>query len=399
MRYVAEVLGVFALSLMLSIGCGEGGSAGSGGAGGTGGMPECEGPEDCNDGNECTDDACTDGVCSNTAVGDGTACGDGAGTCQAGSCAGTFACNEQGIRDAIAVSGGPHTFDCDGPTTAVTDAPINIDNNVILDGQGRLTVDGNDDHVVFSIAGPIVSVELRGFQVTRGARGGGTGSGVSNLGGTLMLTNCTVSGNSGGSGVGNWGGNVTLVGSTVSGNAGGLFAGGISNAAGELRLINSTVSGNTTDSDGGGIVSGSFYENHPTLTIINSTISGNQAAMGSGIVFGRTATITNSLVDGDCLGTATSNGYNIESPGNTCGFDPDGTDQINVAAEELNLDELADNGGPTMTHALEAGSVAIDQIPEADCQVSEDQRGLPRPVVIVGPESCDVGSFEVQPAP
>jgi len=52
-----------------------------------------------------------------------------------------------------------------------------------------------------------------------------------------------------------------------------------------------------------------------------------------------------------------------------------------------------------MTHALEPGSVAIDQIPEADCldadgePLTTDQRGEPRP----GGSMCDVGSFEVQP--
>jgi hypothetical protein len=107
-------------------------------------------------------------------------------------------------------------------------------------------------------------------------------------------------------------------------------------------------------------------------------------------------TLVNSLVDGSCEGDAiTSVGYNIESPGDTCGFDPNGTDQFDVSAEELNLGELADNGGPTMTHALGAGSVAIDVIPIDDCEVTEDQRGQPRPET--GGTMCDVGAFEVQP--
>jgi hypothetical protein len=62
-----------------------------------------------------------------------------------------FPCTEQGIRDAIAEGGGPHTFACDGPQTVVTEATIEIDNDVILDGEGNLTVDGNDDHGVFSV--------------------------------------------------------------------------------------------------------------------------------------------------------------------------------------------------------------------------------------------------------
>jgi hypothetical protein len=90
----------------------------------------------------------------------------------------------------------------------------------------------------------------------------------------------------------------------------------------------------------------------------------------------------------------TSDGYNIESPGNTCGFDH-GTDLVNITEGQLDLGELVDNGGPTMTHALGAGSVAIDVIPAVDCGVTEDQRGQPRPET--GGTMCDVGAFEVQP--
>jgi hypothetical protein len=104
------------------------------------------------------------------------------------------------------------------------------------------------------------------------------------------------------------------------------------------------------------------------------------------------------LVDGDCeLGVGpsasiSSNGYTIESPGDTCGFDQP-TDQVSISAEALKLGPLADNGGPTMTHALLPGSVAIDVIPAVMSRVSEDQRGQPRP----GDTMCDVGAFEVQP--
>jgi hypothetical protein len=79
---------------------------------------------------------------------------------------------------------------------------------------------------------------------------------------------------------------------------------------------------------------------------------------------------------------------------------------VDVTAEELNLGPLQDNGGPTMTHALltePSVSVAIDRIPAEDCvdadgePLTTDQRGFKRPGVIVGPESCDVGAFEVQP--
>jgi hypothetical protein len=86
-----------------------------------------------------------------------------------------------------------------------------------------------------------------------------------------------------------------------------------------------------------------------------------------------------------------SNGYNIESPGNTCGFDQTG-DQV---VPDAMLGPLQDNGGPTETHALLPGSPAINQIPEAECEVDTDQRGEPRPET--GGTMCDVGAFEVQP--
>jgi hypothetical protein len=76
----------------------------------------------------------------------------------------------------------------------------------------------------------------------------------------------------------------------------------------------------------------------------------------------------------------------------SCGFDQP-TDQVNVSAEDLKLGPLADNGGPTETHALLPGSVAIDVIPTDMCEVDEDQRGETRP----GGAMCDAGAFEVQP--
>jgi hypothetical protein len=220
------------------------------------------------------------------------------------------------------------------------------------------------------------------------------GAGIQN-GGTLTLTDSTVYENSGsyGGGIQN-AETLTVTNSTVSGNTAVYEGGGILNE-GMLTLTNSTVSGNTAEHSGGGI------SNWDELTLTNTTVSGNEAPQVKGITngFRGTLTTTNTVVEGDCAtesqATTTSGGYNIESPGDTCGFDPDGTDQVGVSAEALNLGPLANNSGPTMTHALLPGSVAIDQIPEADCEVETDQRGEPRPET--GGTMCDVGAFEVQP--
>jgi hypothetical protein len=411
--------------------------------------------------------------CSETAGdgGSGGSAGSGGSGGAGVACEGNVCrCTEAGIRAAIEAGGAdPYTFDCDGPTTVVTAAEIVIDNDVILDGEGNLTVDGDNDHRVFSVPEPepdLVTAELRGFLVTGGSRY--DGGGIAN-GGTLTLTNCTVLGNhesglgnsgtlrlrnsmvSGntsdehGGGIFNVGGTLTLTNSTVSGNTAQYGGGGISNFGGTLMLTNSTVSGNTS-ADGGGIASGyanvtltnstvsgntsdeaggGISHDHGTLTLANSTVSGNSAPQGAGIfmvfgaltltnstVSGNTAgndgsgienihgelTLTNTLVDDDCGGVISgviiSNGYNIESPGDTCGFDH-GTDQVSVSAELLKLGELADNGGPTMTHALGEGSVAIDHIPAVDCEVTEDQRGVMRPQG----SACDVGAVEMEVQP
>jgi len=330
----------------------------------------------------------------------------------------------------------------------VTQAEIFIGNDVILDGGGNLTVDANQTHHGVFLVGSGVTAELREMTVTGGLTYYG-GGGIYNAG-KLTLTNSTVSGNSAewwpftgygggiynngvltltnsrvsgnttwgsGGGIDNWGvvtltnstvsgntayyggglwsdGTLTLTNSTVSGNTAEGFSGGIESQSGTLTLTNSTVSGNTAGFYGGIACAG-------VLTLTNSTVSGNteefDGIVGGINTFGGQGTLTNSLVDGSCQGYYNvSGGYNIESPGNTCGFDQ-GTDQVDVAEGQLNLGPLQDNGGPTMTHALRAGSVAIDVTPEAECldadgePLTTDQRGFPRD------SKCDVGAFEVQP--
>ena len=204
--------------------------------------------------------------------------------------------------------------------------------------------------------------------------------------GTLTATRCTVEGNA----AGTWGGGIRNFGAanvmdtTVSHNTaqGGT---GISNRPGAwMALTNSTVSGN----------GGSGISNWSTLTLASVTVSGNSIYNDGGWITAR-----NTIVDSYCDATplVDSLGGNIESPGNTCGLNPAGTDQVNVLALALNLGPLADNGGSTQTHALLPGSVAIDWIPVGECvnaagfPLLVDQRGASRPS---GP-ACDSGAFEL----
>jgi len=371
-----------------------------------------------------------------------TGCSDDGGTT-----AQVFPCTEQGIRDAVAQGGGPLTFDCGGPQIVVTEAEIVIDNDVILDGEGNLTIVGFHVPTAHRVLSVLKGVKAELHRLATRTYPGYTGIAAPGLAneGTLTIHGCVISGHrpeflfGGGAGIYN-AGEMIIINSTISRNfAGHGSGGGISNA-GTLMLVDSTVSDNGADGDGAGPLGGGIY-NDGEMKIINSTVSGNLTRiefdnLGGGIVNGGWMSIINSsvsgnsadsgdaiaiyswrscadvyteiantLIEGDCDHTTfgsnlpwVSNGHNIESPGDTCGFNQD-TDQVNVTAEQLNLGPLADNGGPTMTHALGAGSVAIDQIPELDCvdadgaPLTTDQRGEPRP----GGTMCDVGAFEVQP--
>ena len=300
-------------------------------------------------------------------------------------------CSEAGINAAIEAGGDdPYTFACDGPQTVVTEAVIEIDNDVILDGEGDLNVEGPGISVIDG-----VTAELRNLTVS-----GGSGNIYND--GTLTIKQVSVLDNVCGAtctrGAIENDGTLTVVNCTVSGNGAGL-GGAIHNGAdGDVTVTNTTVSGN------GGLAE---IVNDGMMMVLSSTVSQDEA--DPAIDVSGTLTMKNTVVDGGCQapdeGTVTSNGYNIESPGNTCGFDQL-TDQVDVTEAQLNLGPLADNGGPTMTHELltePTGSVAIDRIPAEECLDAEgqplltDQRGGERPIAIAGAEPlCDVGAFEVE---
>ncbi|MGB5545951.1 MAG: right-handed parallel beta-helix repeat-containing protein [Polyangiales bacterium] len=330
----------------------------------------------------------------------------------------TFPCTEQGIRNAIAAGGGPHSFECSGPTSVPTAAVILIDNAVILDGGGDLIVDGNDDHRVFEVASD-TTAELRGMTITRGKSSVGAGVFIG-AGADVTLTGCSIVectaddfGTSAGIQVSERA-LLTLIASTISRNV--AFAGGgisVGNGA-TADVLRSTISGNVAqDSVSGGIsVAG-------RLTVTNSTLSGNSPGAiavgpdssttltsttidgvepGSGvptifIVGAGALTMVNSVLSGSCdSDVVVSGGHNIESPGDTCGLGGVG-DAVGVSASQLNLGALQQKGGPTQTHEPASGSVAIDAIDPGDCEVEDDQRGVARPQAA----GCDVGAVEVVP--
>ncbi len=331
------------------------------------------------------------------------------------SCDGTVCpCSEGGILAAIAAGGGPYTFSCDGPTPVILAAEIEIDNDVVLDGEGNLTLDGSMVDLMLRVSLGVTAT-LSGITIKAG-NAGIINDGSLNLAG-VIITDLACGGDQCGIGVWNRG-TMTIMDSTVSNNS--FFNPGaiVNFNDGELTVLRSRISDNRLMQAGisssgnilileseiarnlGGIVSGeasamvvnstfSANENFgidgsPTTTIVNSTIVGSTAVRGQ-------VTMQGTLISGDCENGVTSAGHNIESPGDACGFDRP-TDQVDVTEGELNLGPLQDNGGPTMTHALLPGSVAIDVIPADMCEVDTDQRGVDRPQG----DACDLGSFELE---
>lgn len=232
----------------------------------------------------------------------------------------------------------------------------------------------------------------------------GVGGGIG--GGSVNVTNSTVSDNSGGGILTRI--DSTVTGSTVSGNIGT----GID--ADTVTVTNTTVSGNTS-LDGGGIRVRALVE---TNIIRNSTITNNVADHAGGGIFANLAAavpvgIENSIVAGnfvglggagpDLFGPFLSAGHNLIGiiDGGT-GFTP-GTngDLAGTLANPLDprLGPLANNGGPTQTHALLAGSPAIDRGGNGALDpigLTTDQRGRRRikDGNLDGRAVIDIGAFE-----
>jgi len=238
------------------------------------------------------------------------------------------------------------------------------------------------------------------------------GGGIANYDGTVTLNHSTISNNLAYYGGGLHNEDMMVVrNSTISGNSTPVFGGGIRND-GTLTIHNSTLSGNSAAGNGGGIYSSGI------VTLNNSTVSGNSAEESGGGIFNDLGTLNlhRSLISGNLAGTGAeianfsiinANNYNLFGHSGLSnaqafsGFTPGGTD-ITATSDGTTptpltniLDpNLANNGGPTQTHALVPGSPAVDAAPIAECLPPPinglDQRGVAR-----NDAGCDSGSFEL----
>jgi len=170
-------------------------------------------------------------------------------------------------------------------------------------------------------------------------------------------------------------GNAEIINSTISGNeATGWYGGALFVTDGVVNLTNVTVADNVSPVGAAAdVFVGTFTAANATLTLANSIVSSAQdncffAPWGSGVVT-LTADHNNVLTDATCFAGASD-----------------------LVVADAGLGSLADNGGPTLTHALLAGSPAIDAADDTVCPAT-DQRGVARPQGA----GCDVGAYEFVP--
>lgn len=186
-----------------------------------------------------------------------------------------------------------------------------------------------------------------------------------------------------------------------SGNGGGLLNTGAINQGGVLNIVNSTISHNSAV-QGGGLYNSSVSidDQNPRVTVLHATFFLNNARLADGgsHVYNQGAdaglSVQNTIIDTGipitptlCAGNVggiISLGNNIERF-NSCGFNATG----DLPSTAPMLLALSANGGPTMTHALQSGSPAINGAATAACP-SVDQRGSPRATLM----GCDIGAYE-----
>ena len=264
---------------------------------------------------------------------------------------------------------------------------------------GCETLQENGGGALFNNGGTVAATNA-GFTNDGGALGGA----ISTNGGSVSLTNVSFTGDDG-----YIGGALFTRGGTVTGN-GVLFyndaALATDNAA--AYLYGGTVSfTNTTVADNGGASSrgGGIDNGGATLTLVNDTLSGN--VRGSLLTdSGASTTVENTIlgagfsdgVDYACIASGytddindratanaitTDDGHNIDQDGH-CGL----TGPTDTSGQDPMLAPVFDNGGPTLTQALLAGSPALGDPATANCPIT-DQRGQTRP-----DDKCDVGAFE-----
>ncbi len=283
-----------------------------------------------------------------------------------------------------------------------------VRNNSAIEGAGIRNLYGN------------VAIDLTTVENNTASTSGG---GIANAGGGMIINRTTLRSNS----AGNTGGGITnldamdisssaiysnIAQGTIgpgaapapTGSGGGVY----NDARGNLSLLNTTISNNTAN-EGGGLF------NSREISVVNSTIYDNIAAKANGgfevyacgtkdeakgltcanessdvqtnFINSIVGNSSNSDICNGELSLITSRGNNLETH-NTCGFNQVG-DKVDSDPQFATV--LQNNGGPTLTYALQVGSPAVNAGDANNCP-AVDQRNRLRDLKL---DACDIGAYEI----
>lgn len=302
----------------------------------------------------------------------------------------------------LIVSGGRSEgkyMDLTGAGILVVNATVDINNSTVSDNNGgvifrRRTATCCQKNNLSTINNSSISNNTgSSFAMYNGA-------GVTLVGGNLDINNSTISNNSNLSSIEGGGGILittyfysvlNVSNSTISGNTSVNPGGGINSTnllydplvnLLEVNIVNTTITQNSSQSTGGGI-----YDLNTDINVSQSIITGNTASSVSQWQSGGYSQVT--VNNFNLFGSDSDSGLSGITPGNT---DVIPTESI-AGIIDLNLSE---NGGQSLTHALNPFGPAVDAIPAIFCSLMTDQTGKLRPIDgnDDGTADCDVGAFE-----
>ncbi len=313
-------------------------------------------------------------------------------------------------------------------TLAVSDSTINGNDAGIGQSAGIYHAMGEttltDTEVDDNVAGLVAGIyQANGNMIIERCSVSGNEATLSHVGGiyqsagTLDVVYSNINDNSAAGMVGaiyHTSGTLSLTSSLISNNSaednvGAVFTGDM------FLATNTTFSGNTAYNSAGAVYSGGTTSFH-NVTVANNVADYNNDGNGEGggvHVFAGTFTAYNSIIAentdrgheaNDCFGPVTSGGYNILGENTGCTYTTAAGDIVGSASDPVDpgLEALADNGGYTFTHALQADSLAVETANPTGClafggsELTTDGRGNPRPADSDndGTAVCDMGAYE-----
>lgn len=334
------------------------------------------------------------------------------------------------LREAITLANanpGPSTITFASPLfdaaqkITLTLGQLALTTDITINGPGadKLTVSGNNQDRIFSIAAGAAQVSISGMTIrdgkpTGGALGGG-GIAISNgvAAGAVKLSALTITnndassaGNPLGGGIDNEGGTVTIDRCAIVNNTATFRGGAIqSQGFGSMAITSSTIAGNTAGTTG---VGGAIRSLLP-LTLTSCTIFGNSAQTAGNISrSGGTFDFGNTIIAGGILvgagGTspdldgAALNSLDYNLIQDLTGATLTGATTHNITGVSPQLQTLANNGGTTPNMGPSGSSPVLDK--GKSFGLATDQRGVARPADLpgianaTGGDGSDIGSVE-----